>query len=192
VALSVDDVLWVTLCRFDSEVLVREEHPLYEAEYIAISHVWGNAEWLLVPGIANEVLSSRQKAIFLANQLPKLVGTQYFWMDILCIDQHDENNRIAIIQHIPTIFRRAIRTMVVKDGGALQPCCAIAIAEILDESWRERLALHLTSIHYNIEFLAEGVCERLWPLQEIVLSNNVQFVTCEDLPVHNVDLREVR
>jgi hypothetical protein len=37
-----------------------------------------------------EVLVSDEKEKFMDEQLPILVGREWFWMDILCIDQRDK------------------------------------------------------------------------------------------------------
>lgn len=100
-------LLRIVLCRFNSGIFERNTNLIDEVPYLAISHVWGKVEWRTVPGIQGEVIASKEKAQFIVEKLPGIVGEEYFWMDILCINQRDEDARVAITQHIPTIFRRA-------------------------------------------------------------------------------------
>jgi hypothetical protein len=62
-----------------------------------------------------------EKANFIAQMLPSIVETEYFWMDILCIEE-DTDARIAATQHIPAIFRSAQRTIVIRDSPGIQGC----------------------------------------------------------------------
>jgi hypothetical protein len=170
----------VALCRFESGVLVLEERPLETTKYTAVSHIWGDEEltaWRKVKGIAAKVMASEQKVVFLEEELPALVRNEYFWMDILCIDQNDMARKTAIVKLIPTIFRRATKTLVVKDGNGIKRCCTVCLPPG-GAIWVQKLIDHIVSNHDN-EFLSEGVCERLWLLEEIILSDNLQFVTCK-------------
>jgi hypothetical protein len=174
------DATIVALCRFESGVLVLEERPLETTRYTAVSHIWGDEEltvWREVNGIAAKVMASEQKVIFLEEELPALVGDEYFWMDILCIDQNDVARKTAIVKLIPTIFRRAAKTLVVKDGNGIKSCCTVCL-DTGRAIWEQKLLDHIVSNHC-MEVLSEGVCERLWLLEEIVLSDNLQFVTCK-------------
>jgi len=67
---------------------------LSKTEYINISHVWGDAYWQAVKGIEEKV---KAKVRFLDNQLPSIVENN---CDILCIDQNDVDERIAVTHHI--------------------------------------------------------------------------------------------
>ncbi|CAG7556530.1 unnamed protein product [Fusarium equiseti] len=173
------------LCRFDSGSLVTETKFLRDVDrsYYAISHIWGDALWRNVPGIDHEVLVSEEKARFIIEELPSAVGDKYFWMDVLCIDQADDDARIAVVQHIPSIFRQAAKTIVVKDGKGVRRCCLDAMGDL--NNWpdteagpRVRLLSHMREFHIN--GLEEGVLLRLWPWQETVLSDHLQFLSCRE------------
>jgi hypothetical protein len=107
---AVDASVKVTLCRFGSGRLIKEDHSPSSVRFIAISHVWGDAQWRRVDGVEGDVLVSEDKAKFITDTLPELIGQEWFWMDVLCIDQRGKAARIAVTQHIPTIFRSAIKT----------------------------------------------------------------------------------
>ena len=110
------------------------------------------------------------------------MGGDWFWMDVLCIDQRSKAARIAVTQHIPMIFRSAMKTLVIRTDRGYQQCCA---AE-WESSWKRNsraeatreMFKHMRSNHRDDD-CDEGVLTRLWPYQEILLSNKVQFVRCE-------------
>lgn len=184
--------LQVVLCHYDSGKLEKTIKPINNTSYLAISHVWGEVDWQEVPGIEGEILVSKEKAKFMTERLNAVVGTDYFWMDILCVDQRDKAARIAVTQHIPTIFRRAQRTIVVRDGTGFRSCCveAMGIPKRTPKNWlsdndcryHKKLARHYKSVH-NEEVFADGVLTRLWPLQEVMLSDTIQFVQCDFIEV---------
>jgi hypothetical protein len=44
-------------------------------------------------------------------------GNNYFWMDILRVDQKNDQARVAVTQHIPAVSQQVERTIVVRDDG---------------------------------------------------------------------------
>jgi Heterokaryon incompatibility protein (HET) len=67
---------------------------IHDDEYLAISHAWGDTEWEHIPGYDEPFLVSKQKAKFLAERLYEIVGDNYFWMDVMCVDQHNAEARV--------------------------------------------------------------------------------------------------
>jgi hypothetical protein len=175
--------LEVVMCRYVDGKLEREIRPVHQTEFIAISHVWGdNVAWQTVAGVDGEILVSSEKKAFLHEEMPSVVGDSYFWMDILCVNQRDKAARVDVTQHIPTIFRRAVKTIVVRDSVGFQPCCFEAMGSPGDENLVDsdnmfRLVDHASAIH-ELDDFSDGVLSRLWVFQEIMLSDVVQFVRC--------------
>lgn len=168
------------MCRFVRGKLERSVVDVDNSDYFTVSHVWGVAEWRNVKGVQGKVLLSKSKAKFIERQLPTIVGDAFFWMDVLCIDQKDGDARVAVTQHIPTIFRKAERTILVRDGYGLRSCCAKAIGSITDwKQFQDRLWGHIRASHRKDD-IREGVLSRLWVLEEIAVSNTVQVVSCKE------------
>jgi hypothetical protein len=176
----------VTMCRYsESGTVIKSILPIHGTEYVAVSHVWGcGLKWRNVPGIEEDVFASEEKVKFLMQHLPSIIGSKWFWMDILCINQRDEDARVAVTQHIPAIFRSAERTVVIRSGAGLRDCCVNAYKFLPDgETFDYRtvrdhhLTVHGKDIHFE-----EDVLSRLWPLQEILISDYIQFVRCDDVP----------
>lgn len=116
-----------------------------------------------------------EKANFIAQVLPSMVGTGYFWMDILCIDHQDRDAKIAVTQHIPTIFRSAQRTIVIRDSRGIQGCVPEMAGLNIYEATKKLEEYVIATGHTK----HEGVLSRLWLLQEVIVSDNIQFVRCE-------------
>ena len=191
------------LRRFDPEDgrLVRAILPIHSTNYITISHVWGNARWQHVQGVG-EVLVSDEKAKFMSERLPILVGQEWFWMDVLCIDQRDKNAAVTVTQHIPAIFRNAHKTIVVRNSAGFRECPEHTVENADDnrnysdpsfneDNWvggRHEMMKHIFT-YYDSEIQRRGVYEailgRLWVLQEIMLSKEIKFVRCDAVPESN-------
>ncbi|KFZ00933.1 hypothetical protein V501_10345 [Pseudogymnoascus sp. VKM F-4519 (FW-2642)] len=186
----------ITLCRFgDGKQLSLHEVTLESSSYIAISHIWAQASWTKIPGIAEKVLVSPQKARFIQDRLPALVGHSLFWMDVLVVDQSSKDARLAVVEHIPAVYMNATKTIVVREDGGFGPCCESLLDLIDDEKWNvtrvrgangqledydiaSNAAKHLKSHHQH--GLYEIWSHRLWPLQETNLSQTIQFTVCEN------------
>lgn len=163
------------LCYFEAGKLFSANIFPMSFQYLAISHVWGQVKWRHIPGIETQVLASDSKAKFIAEMLPGLVGGDYFWMDILCVDQKDKGARIRVTQYIPRIFRHAQRTIFVKDGG-IQRCCAeVMDFSSTDGNLGEVLTIHRDGFHQG-QYIDERMLTRLWILEETIQSNIIQFV----------------
>lgn len=68
--------LQLVLCRFEEGKLVKTVKTPESTEFLAISHVWGKADWRKVGGIDDEIRVSREKAKFIEEQLPSIVGDE--------------------------------------------------------------------------------------------------------------------
>jgi hypothetical protein len=174
----------ITMCRYSNEKFERLVLSTHDTKYIAISHSWGSPTWRRIQGAEGEIWASEERAAFIQNRLPSIIGDNYFWMDIMCVDQRNQGANISVPKHIPPIFRHAERTLILRDGAGFRDCCIQAVGDF--DSWsltedeehttaRCRLADHCQTVHAS-ECLNEGVLSRLWVYQEVLLSDNIQFV----------------
>lgn len=181
----------LTLCQFDDEGLLgKHDVDIDATPYLAISHIWAKADWRDdIPNIPWRVLVSPHKAAFLADQFKYLVGREFFWMDILCVDQALPDERIRVVRHIPMIYRCATKTIVIREPGGFAKCCADAMTAG-GKTWmdgaRENFQKHMREAHY-FHPLTEPWFDRLWVLQEALLSDTVQFTLCGHVEHKNVD-----
>jgi len=166
----------VSFARFENGRIKLFEAYTSELEYIAISHVWGDIKWRVMPNVDGERKVSESKANFIATRLPALVGDTAFWMDTLTVDQRNQAEVIATVQAIPTIFREAIRTIAIREGPGIYGCCSNAVKDFKDYSdFFEKLCNHGDKAHWQHKF-DEAYLQRLWTLQECFLSHTIEFV----------------
>ena len=146
-----------------------------EIEYVAFSHVWGDWKWRKIPGVPYEVKASQAKADFIEKDLPALVGNGAFWMDTLTVDQRNNQEVLAIVQSIPTIFKMAGRTIAVRECDGLYNCCMKAVEGFQDYGeFSHKLNKHASN--HDDHLYNESHLQRLWTLQECLLSHTIQFV----------------
>lgn len=173
----------ITLCHYDSGKLIIEDKRWGDCGYVAVSHVWGSdVKETRLTSTRPKVPLSKEKAKFLQEQFPSIIGKEWFWMDVLCIDQSDEKSRVAVTQYIPAIFRSALKTIVVRDSTGLRPCCRQATDDLIEALSTQRdfrgFYDHYAEHQSHLPRGEDGILTRLWPLQEILLSNNLHFVQC--------------
>ena len=190
----------VKICRFSDTGGLRlrfETIDIKNTAYFAISHVWGPVEQVdfrALPGVDTSGLQyanhpeldgkakvSLHKARFLSSQLPSLIKDAPFWMDVLCIDQADDNAILGVCDRIPDIYSNASKLIAIRDGEGLRDCCVENLGDI--SCWQEKglsnLVEHSRDAHFLEATFDERYLQRLWPLQELLLCNTVQFTSCQ-------------
>jgi len=165
----------IKFARFKNATLELFEAPIESTDYIAFSHVWGDWTWRSITGIPYEVKASQEKAQFIANDLPALVGDGAFWMDTLTVDQRNPAEVSEIVDAIPDIFRMARKTIAVKECDGLYDCCIAALAGF--ETLKEFIDRFIDHNDDHVGHIcAESYLQRLWTLQECLLSHTIEFV----------------
>lgn len=125
----------IQFARFESGKLKLFTARTTDLVYFAISHVWGRTAWLPVSVAEGEKLISKEKAAFVEDHLPGLVGDTAFWMDTLTVDQKDPAEVVATVQVIPNIFRDAARTIAIRECDGFFSCCEEAVRGFTD--WQD-------------------------------------------------------
>lgn len=100
-------------------------------KYLALSYVWGQAMQAYSStheDTASTLHESRMgdnvsldmkplpRTIRDAVRLTEMIGERYIWVDALCIDQTDNNDRGIIVRHMSAIYSNAILTIVAACG----------------------------------------------------------------------------
>jgi hypothetical protein len=187
----------ITLCRFDlNGKLTLSLEDIDKTPFVAVSHVWGDAEWKHVPDLGRNIPVSPQKFEFISKDLPDLVKGYHFWMDILAVDQSSDEARVGVVGQIPQIYRKAKFTIVIREEGGICSDCFDAMEELYvsedgsdppEETAYFRAAMnnftaldeHMRGSHS--QGIQELWMERNWPLQELLLSNTVEFAVCKEV-----------
>lgn len=165
----------IKFARYINGTLVLFDARTDSLDYVAFSHVWGPTEWRHVRGIPSEVKCSKEKADFIENDLPGMVGDGAFWMDTLTVNQRDQVEILAVVDAIPTIFRMAKKTIAIRECDGLYSCCMSAVDGFQDHGdFLRKLVSHARD-HSN-HVCSEVFLQRLWTLQECLLSHTIEFV----------------
>jgi len=136
----------------------------------------GEAEWISLASAGHDLLITAKKAKFIEEQLPKLIGTDAFWMDVICIDQRNTEAVLEAAKLSPEIFGNATRTIAIKAGDGFFDCCARSVSDTQRyRDFRQSLLSHVSD-HWKTKF-KESYLRRVWTVQEIIWSNDVQFVS---------------
>jgi hypothetical protein len=111
------------------------------------------------------------------------LGYRYIWIDALCIDQRDTEEKADQIAHMGEIYRCADLTIVAACGDSVEaglsgvdpePRSSTQISEtIAGKVWREKLC----PLRSHLKMSAWS--QRGWTFQEACLSRRYVVVTCE-------------
>lgn len=171
--------------------------------FLALSYVWGN---VMVDAVAERYAAATQqiKSGRLADTeldieaLPKTVrdamavisslGQRYLWVDALCINQHDAEQKAAVVDDMSLIYECALLTIVAVAGkdasaglpgvtlgsraaGVFSSVLPVPTGTIQLLKCPQTLADALETSHWNT---------RAWTLQEHMLSGNCLYFTAHE------------
>lgn len=162
-----------------------------DAEYVALSYVWGNAHQQLLllenlegftqPFGIREIAGKLPKTIRDAMDLVEQLGQRFLWVDAMCIIQDDPVDLEVQIQHMNVVYGCATLTVVAASGSDSN-----AGLPGVNPNSRKLLAIdheiqgvHLvTSLPDFTSSLGKSVWDsRGWTMQEKVLSKHLLIFT---------------
>ncbi|KAF2168430.1 hypothetical protein M409DRAFT_53110 [Zasmidium cellare ATCC 36951] len=152
--------------------------------YFALSYIWGptmasyHASNLLSVDLSDSLPRTVHDAMLLVERL----GEQYLWVDTLCIDQNNLDEKHDIVAHMGSIYRNAYATIV----AASAEDSSIGISALYPSSRRAEAPQRMKSQHNAFSLLPsrpqlEGLVEsckwssRAWTFQERLLSKRCIF-----------------
>ena len=93
-------------------------YPGGVCDYVALSYVWGGEpqQRIELGGDIGELPKSLEDGI----SFTKIIGKQYLWIDSLCIDQSDEEDKARQIDRMWSIYRGAYVTVIALSGTSAQ------------------------------------------------------------------------
>lgn len=110
-----DDLRKICLIDADRRCLV--EHPGDKTDYLALSYVWGNSVQLCPgAGTIGAKLGKLCPTIEDALVLVKDIGKKYLWVDSVCINQSNEEQKAQQIGIMSAIYQGAYATIIAFSG----------------------------------------------------------------------------
>lgn len=109
-------------------------HPPQPCEYIALSYVWGNKERKSFR-LGSRVETPPQ-TIEDAMTCTRILGKRYPWVDAVCIDQLDEEDKIQI----------GMMTFIAEHGSSSSPCPGSRQVLVLPGLGHDHRTLNLLAI----------------------------------------------
>ena len=165
--------------------------------FIAISHAWSEA--LFPPNVPFNLQPGAEAILILvAERFPHI---HYCWIDTLCIDQNDENDKQRQIPLMSEIYGKADVVAIVlaiplelTQAGVDEMSEGIidAVEMYREESWPEHGTRWQTGLHRKLLIQAMDCLEiftrspwanRVWTLQEFILSKAQIWIGSDLVPI---------
>lgn len=173
-------------------------------EYVALSYVWAQKTSLCTPELSqphNAESSVREPCVWFGNQSLRIHDNLFWalvhlrrrglathlWVDALCINQQDLDERSRQVQFMREIYQRASETIIWlgPEAGAARALWNFDRERYpftLNNDVEERQRVDLGSFgkrfwHIQVDVLSRPWFRRLWVVQELVVSRR-PFVQC--------------
>ncbi|CAG5156880.1 uncharacterized protein ALTATR162_LOCUS4673 [Alternaria atra] len=154
--------------------------------YIGLSYTWGDPEIRRPMLVGDKVFHATENLAIALEHLQEEDKTIIFWIDAVCINQNDSNEKSIQVQRMGSIFASAVLVIAwigpaADDSDlALQELESYA-AEFIQDSWsqfRQVYAKRFAALHVeSIEaLLVRSWFKRVWVGQEVALNEQVIFV----------------
>ncbi|KAF8864497.1 HET-domain-containing protein, partial [Acephala macrosclerotiorum] len=106
------DLEEVRLIDVESRQVVK--YPGLDCQYVALSYVWGD----VTQGVykLGDILHALPRTLEDAISFTKKLGKRYIWIDSLCIDQSDAQDKANQIDRMWSIYRGAYITIIALSG----------------------------------------------------------------------------
>jgi hypothetical protein len=154
--------------------------------YIGLSYTWGDPEIRRPMLVGDKVFHATENLAIALEHLQEEDKTIIFWIDAVCINQNDSNEKSIQVQRMGNIFASAV--LVIAWIGPAADDSDLALQELesygaepTQGSWsqfrqyyaKRFAALHVESIK---ALLARSWFKRVWVGQEVALNKQVIFV----------------
>ncbi|PMD40264.1 hypothetical protein L207DRAFT_565768 [Hyaloscypha variabilis F] len=176
-------------------------------KYEALSYVWGedrSPDPVLVKSEASEqsFIEVTQNLATALVYLRHATVPRVLWIDALCVNQMDINERSSQVSRMANIYRKADRVVVWLGPESVEDCSAQALSTLRDigsrmevnwelrnmratdqedSSWADLnvpLRLHSRQLEPVLKLLSRSWFERVWVQQEIILATNTAVLVC--------------
>ncbi|CAI6094545.1 unnamed protein product [Clonostachys chloroleuca] len=169
-------------------------------DFAALSYVWGTSNkerHIVVNGITRRVTRNLDEALRRLARSDEFRGEYKIWIDAVCINQEDEQERAVQVRKMRQIYSSAwkvISWLGENDaGGWISKAFAFSnmLASLQDDSQDLRMLCNLNSgiltdagFHAMHEMTRHLYWHRLWIIQEVVMGASYTVLRCGD---HHLD-----
>ncbi|KAK3353384.1 hypothetical protein B0T25DRAFT_455306 [Lasiosphaeria hispida] len=117
------DIFLARVCKDDNGMpyVEKKSSTTISEPYVAISHVWGDPETIReihIETIGAVRLSPGKLDLLSLLRRPEVCGTNWFWLDLFCLDQPPS---VAQLMSIPAIYKSATEVVILVES----PVCTI-------------------------------------------------------------------
>ncbi|KAI6082596.1 heterokaryon incompatibility protein-domain-containing protein [Hypoxylon rubiginosum] len=172
-------------CRF--ETFNHSDAPIYEA----ISYTWGEGPAICPILVDNAIFYVRSNLHSALRHLRNANQEISLWVDALCINQDDNQERSRQVQKMGKIFQESARVLIwLGESDASSQYATDFISQIQDpqflcnENWFDDFGLLALARLLNGPWFS-----RLWVIQEVALARDAIFV-CGNREFHLTDLAD--
>ncbi|CAH0045067.1 unnamed protein product [Clonostachys solani] len=169
-------------------------------DFAALSYVWGTSnkeKHIVVNGVTRRVTRNLEEALRRLARNDEFRGEYKIWIDAVCINQEDEQERAVQVRKMRRIYSSAwkvISWLGENDAGGWMPkafAFSNMLASLQDDSQDLRMLCNPKSgiltdagFHAMHEMTRHLYWHRLWIIQEVVMGASYTVLRCGD---HHLD-----
>ena len=174
IPLGPEDIRLVTLrpgrrkdfiaCELERRLLPREKGHSEKPNYTALSYMWGNPQnpkCIQCNGFRLSVTRNLYSALL---HLRDEHSTKVFWIDAICIDQSNIDERNRQVQRMREIYSQSIQTVIWLGNGSFFSRQGFKVALTLVDLMRGRTTPQPPSTSWLIAKLQKGIELSLYPV----------------------------
>uniref|UniRef100_A0A0B7KPA6 Heterokaryon incompatibility domain-containing protein n=1 Tax=Bionectria ochroleuca TaxID=29856 RepID=A0A0B7KPA6_BIOOC len=149
-------------------------------EYIALSYVWGKAEATIPIYIDGHMLKIRKNLSVALKRWRRRQGTFRIWVDAICINQEDNDEKSSQVQLMRFIYQSARMVLIyLEEADGWEE--ANKVMQHLCEAKKDGILPQYAGGDTHTDFRMIKIPEnswfqRAWTLQECYVSNNCQIL----------------
>lgn len=156
-------------------------------DFEALSYTWGDqgdARRIYINGSCRDVPKNLEEALRALRGLKETRLGMHYWVDSLCIDQENEDERNEQVKRMKEIYSRA-RTTVVwlgqeerEDRTAIQTMRHLCRDPYVESPLRIPQDLLLDAWPARVAFMRKPYWNRSWIIQELAVNHNSTLILC--------------
>ncbi|KPI42792.1 uncharacterized protein AB675_1764 [Cyphellophora attinorum] len=177
---------WATV-DVTNPVRLEFRHAPLDRSHTCLSYCWGSAEHLKEIFLNGHRFFIRDNLFQFLYEARRTGLTSWLWIDAICINQVDTDERNKQVQWMPYIFSRACEVLVWLNSGTIRPRSALTELDIITISGSETTAM-VNQVRNPFSKLNDCLAvvpplvdnnyfDRMWIISEIRLARSLHFLS---------------